>query len=288
MQLTVGSTTVTSVVEQPLTFVRHLLPDATREAVAEIGWLRPHFVDDEERMLGLVQTFVIEHEGAVIVVDTCVGDAKRIPGIDRWSHQTTGFLERFRAAGFDPDTVDLVLCTHMHMDHVGWNTTPDGEGGWVPTFPHARHLFDRTEFEHFVGEAEADPEAMDGCVMAESVGPIVAAGLHELVDAPCEVLPGIRLFPTPGHTPGHVSIEITSDGEAAVITGDALHHPCQIARPDWHATPDHDPPGASATRRALIARCRDTGARMIGTHFAEPVHGTVVPDGDGHRLLVDP
>lgn len=297
----IGEARITAVVEQALT-MDGLISKARPETLGEIGWLRPHFVDEAGRMLGLVQCFVIELGGKVTVVDTCVGDGKDLPSDPAWDHQHFGLIEKMRAAGFDPDGVDMVLCTHLHLDHVGINTRLE-DGAWVPTFPNARYLFARTEYEYWKAEAEAEPvdpatldkpfekyragfAATQRLVHAQSVEPVMRAGLAELVDAPCEPLPGIRLVPTAGHTPGHVSVEVSSGGEAALITGDAFHHPCQIARADWATVADYDRDASSATRRRMLEELEASGALMLGTHFAEPTAGCIVRDGDSWRLEV--
>ena len=303
MQRSLGSSRITSIREQDLTGINDLLRGATPDAVDTIGWLRPHFVDGEGVLLGLVQAFVLEHDGRLIVIDTCVGNGKDVPVVPEWTGLQTDFLERFRSAGFEPADVDVVLCTHLHLDHVGWNTYHDGEH-WLPTFPNARHLFNRAEYEFWQGEAnetyvptEGESERLIAVrqmfaetqvnVQRDSVQPIVDAGLAEFVEAPCELFPGLRLIPTPGHTPGHVSVEITSDGSRALVTGDSFHHPCQIAHPEWAAIPDSDQTQSTATRRAVLADVAGTDVLLIGTHFAEPVCGHVVADGDSYRLVTE-
>lgn len=303
MQWQVGEARITAVVEQSLT-MDGLISKARPETLGEIAWLRPHFVDEEGRMLGLVQCFVIEMGSHLVVVDTCVGDDKDLPSDENWNRKHFGLLNKFRDAGFDPQSVDLVLCTHLHLDHVGINTRLE-DGEWVPTFSNARYLFARSEYEYWKAEAEAeqpDPETLDSAferyragfqatqrlVHEQSVEPVMRAGLAELVDPhneqEREPLPGIRLVPTSGHTPGHVSVEISSNGEAALITGDAFHHPCQIARADWATVADYDRDASSATRRRMLDELEASGALMLGTHFAEPTAGRIVRDGETFRL----
>lgn len=301
MHWQIGEARITAVVEQNLV-MEGLISKAKPDALAEIDWLAPHFVDEKGRMVGLVQCFVIETGGKVIVVDTCVGDDKDLPSDPAWNRKTFGLLDKFRAAGFDAEAVDFVLCTHLHLDHVGINTRLEG-GEWVPTFPNARYLFARSEYEYWKAEAEAEPvdpvtlespferyragfQRTQKCVHEQSVEPVMRAGLAELVDPPCEVAPGVRLVPTTGHTPGHVSVELSSGGEAALITGDAFHHPCQIARADWATVADFDREASSATRRRMLQELEASGALMLGTHFAEPTAGRVVRDGDTWRLDV--
>lgn len=300
MDITVGAARITNIVEQDLHNLYQLLPDAKRDAVREIDWLVPNFAAADGTMLGLIQAMIVELDGKTLVVDCCIGDHKNIPAIPQWTDLQTGFLERFRTAGFDPNGVDYVLCTHMHMDHVGWNTYYDG-AAWKPTFPNARYLFARDEMHAFMAEATAPAgdldsaktqlEALpillqmtDAAILQQSVQPILDAGLAELVDVPHTPLPGVTLVPTPGHTAGHVSIRIESQGASALITGDSFHHPCQIARPDWASIADADTARSSATRKQLLAEHADTPTLIIGTHFCEPVYGRIVESDDGYRF----
>jgi glyoxylase-like metal-dependent hydrolase (beta-lactamase superfamily II) len=300
MKTRVGSTVITSVYEQDLPGLSSLIPGAQPDAISEIPWLRPNFVDAEGQLRAVVQSFVVEHNGRLIVVDTCVGDNKDVPVMEAWSHNQTGFLGRFEKAGFDPASVDYVMYTHMHVDHVGWNTYLDNDT-WKATFPNARHLFSRVELDHTAAvSAEPIPDlgaAGDESerfaarfyqtqvnVYNESIMPLIDAGLADVVDAPCEPLPGLKLVPSPGHTPGHVIVEIESRGENAIIAGDSFHHPCQIAHPEWAALPDSDQDASVDTRRKILPEIADTATLLIGSHFAEPVVGQIVSDGPTYRF----
>jgi glyoxylase-like metal-dependent hydrolase (beta-lactamase superfamily II) len=154
------------------------------------------------------------------------------------------------------------------------------DGRWVPTFRNARYLLGRTEWEHWSREDDADTRQ----ILGDSVRPVFDAGQVDLVESDHRLCDEIRLEPTPGHTPGHVSVRIASRGEEAVITGDLMHHPCQIARPDWCAVVDSDRDQALETRRSFLARYADTPTLVIGTHFAGPTAGHLVRDGDAYRL----
>jgi glyoxylase-like metal-dependent hydrolase (beta-lactamase superfamily II) len=169
----------------------------------------------------------------------------------------------------------------LHMDHVGWNTRLEG-GKWVPTFPKASYLFGRIEWDHW----NANREGHAVRVMEQSVDPVVQAGLHRLVETDHEVCDEVRLEPSPGHTPGHVSVRIASAGMEAVITGDLLHHPAQIARPEWGCIADVNAEQAEATRRTFVQRHADAPTLVIGSHFAGPVAGRIVRDGGSFRLVV--
>jgi glyoxylase-like metal-dependent hydrolase (beta-lactamase superfamily II) len=190
----------------------------------------------------------------------------------------TPFLTDLADAGFPRDEVDTVICTHLHFDHVGWNTMlVDGE--WVPTFPNARYLLCRDEWEHW------DAEGAGGyaSTIDDAVRPVVDAGLADLVPSDHRVTDEIRLEATPGHTPGHVAVHVESGGRHALITGDLAHHPVQFAEPDWFADPDTDRAQSAATRRRLLAEHGDRDVLVIGTHFAPPRSGRLVTDGDGAR-----
>jgi len=257
-------------------FGRFILPDATPERVRPISWLRP-FLDDDGQLILSVHALVVDSCGRRIMVDTCLGNDKERP-LPAWNMRSGSFLADLAAAGAPRESVDCVLCTHLHVDHVGWNTMRV-EDGWAPTFPNARYLFGRKEWEYWKDQ----PEEF-GPVISDSVRPILDAGLADLVDTDHELTDEVRLEPTPGHTPGHVSVRIRSAGEEAVITGDMMHHPCQIARPGWSAAPDHDAELGRKTRRDFLESCAGAPVLVIGTHFAAPTAGRIVRDGDAYRL----
>ena len=283
MRWTIGRVTVTKVTEMEVTGgSRFLLPQATREAILPIAWLRPHFADAEGRLRMSIHAFVVETPTHRIVVDTCLGNDKqgrRIPG---WNNLALPFLSDLAAAGYARESIDIVLCTHLHVDHVGWNTMKQNDR-WVPTFPNARYLFGRAEYADWTGPHDRDDIRT---VFADSVQPILDAGLAELIDPDHRIGEEISLIPTPGHTPGHVSLRIASDGAEGLITGDFLHHPCQIAHPDWASTADWDAAAANATRRRMYAALADRPVLILGTHFAGATAGHLVSDGDGWRLQV--
>jgi glyoxylase-like metal-dependent hydrolase (beta-lactamase superfamily II) len=275
----VGSVSITKIVEiEAASSARWLLPQATRENLLQVPWLQPHFCNAEGRVIMSVHMFVIEADGMRIAVDTCVGNDKR-RSIPAWDARQGPFLQDLEAAGFPTDSIDRVLCTHLHVDHVGWNTRLQN-GAWVPTFRKARYLFGRAEFEHWSRAGDAGDQA----VLQDSVLPVVEAGLVVLVDGDHAVCPSIALEPTPGHTPGHVSVYIRSQGEQAVITGDMLHHPVQCAHPEWNSSADVEPERAIETRRSFLARHAGTPTLVLGTHFAGPTAGRIVRDGDAYRL----
>jgi glyoxylase-like metal-dependent hydrolase (beta-lactamase superfamily II) len=283
MQWRIGDATITKVVELEATGgSRFILPDATRDAVLGIDWLHPHFMDADGRLIMSIHALIVETPDRRIIVDTCLGNDKQraIPG---WHMRTGPFLDDLAGAGYPRESIDTVLCTHLHVDHVGWNTILV-DGKWVPTFPNARYLIGRQEFDHWKGHGPANTRGDDP--FSDSVKPVFDAGLVDFVESDHGICPEIRLEPTPGHTPGHVSVRISSKGEEALITGDVMHHPCQMAHPEWASAADSDADQARATRQALLDRCADAPLLVIGTHFAGPTAGHVVRDGRVYRFDV--
>jgi glyoxylase-like metal-dependent hydrolase (beta-lactamase superfamily II) len=281
MKWRVGEVTVTKIVELEVTGgSRFILPQATREAVLPIGWLQPDFADELGRLRMSIHAFVVETPSRRIIVDTCLGNDKEGRRIPTWNKLQTSFLADLAAAGYAWETIDTVICTHLHVDHVGWNTMLV-DGNWVPTFPNARYLMGRAEFDHWTSQREREDMA---AILADSVSPVREAGLVDLVETDHRICDEVGLVPTLGHTPGHVSVQIASQGEEALITGDFMHHPCQIARPDWSSTADSDPAEAQRTRERMLTRLSATPILVIGTHFAGRTAGRIVRDADAFRL----
>jgi glyoxylase-like metal-dependent hydrolase (beta-lactamase superfamily II) len=279
----VGAVKITRVVEIDLPIahsVEHpFLVEATPEALRAMPWLYPNYVDEQDRLRLSIHALLVEAPGLRLVVDTCIGNDKVRPGMLGKDPLSTNFLQQLDDLGWRRDSVDAVVCTHLHVDHVGWNTMLEG-GKWVPTFPNARYLIGRTELAHWRGETDREM----GEILADSVQPILDAGLAELVEMDHVISPEIRLVPTPGHTPGHVSVLIESEGQSAVITGDMTHHPCQMGHPDWAPPFDTDRGASSAMRRAMFAQWADRPILVIGTHYAAPTAGHVVTDGEAFRF----
>jgi glyoxylase-like metal-dependent hydrolase (beta-lactamase superfamily II) len=279
----VGAVKITRVVEleMPVAYsAEHpFLADATPEALRKMPWLYPNFVDAEDRMRLSIHALLVEAPGLRLVVDTCVGNDKVRPGLIGKKPLSTNFLQQMEEIGWTRDSVDTVVCTHLHVDHVGWNTMLE-DGKWVPTFPKARYLMGKTELEHW----RANDEGETGEILADSVQPILDAGLAQLVDMDHVLSPEVRLIPTPGHTPGHVSVMIESEGQSAVITGDMTHHPCQMAHPDWSPPFDSDQKAGAAMRRRMFAQWADQPILVIGTHYAGPTAGHVKTDGAAFRF----
>jgi glyoxylase-like metal-dependent hydrolase (beta-lactamase superfamily II) len=275
--ITIGNITITPVFEiEAGGIIQEGIPNATLEAVKQIDWLRPNYADTNGKLKAQVQSFLVEVGGKKIVVDGCCGDGRDRPNLPVWANMHSGFMDRFKQV-WQPEDVDIVICTHLHFDHVGWNTTLV-DGKWTPTFPNAEYIFCEREFSYWNSKPEKELED-DRMGFAESVLPIYEAGLAKLVPDDHRMSSQISFIPTPGHTPGHVAVLIESDGHSAVICGDALHHPCQIAHPEWGTDQ------ANQSRRDLLERFADSDTLFIGAHFADPVAGKIVKDKEGFKLI---
>ncbi len=279
----VGEVKITRVLEMEMPVAYHerhpFLAEATPSALATMPWLYPHYVTPEGDLRLSIHALLVDAPGLRLVVDTCIGNDRPRQFLRR-QPLSTPFLADLEAAGWPRESVEAVVCTHLHVDHVGWNTMLV-DGRWTSTFPKARYLIGEREFDYW--NAEGDEEQQE--ILADSVRPLFDAGLVDLV-APDHVLSAeVRLIPTPGHTPGHVSVAIESGGERALITGDLMHHPCQMAHPDWSPPFDVDRAASEATRRAFLEAAADTPVLVVGTHFAAPTAGRVVRDGAAYRLV---
>lgn len=277
---TVGDVRVTKVLElEPRWPWSVLLPEA-EEVYEKVDWLQPDFVDDKGRMKLSIHALVVESQGRTMIVDTCVGNGKSRPTTPPFHERDGEFLADLARVGVAAEEVDVVICTHLHVDHVGWNTRLV-DGAWVPTFPNARYLFVRREYEHW-----RDTPQEYGPVFEDSIAPIVDAGLADLVEPDHRVNDEVWLEPTAGHTPGHCSVRIASRGEEAVITGDMMHHPVQCAEPEWCSSFDTDQKQGLETRRSFLERYGDSDVRIIGTHFATPTLGHIAREGRGWLFRV--
>lgn len=261
-----------------------LLPGATPEVVAGIDWLTPSFAGPDHRLRLAVHTFALEIGGLRVLVDTGIGNGKTRAN-PAWHQLDTAYLERLTAAGFAPESVDYVIVTHLHADHVGWNTRPGPEGSWRPTFPRARYVTAAAEDAYW---SRVDMEESRRQMLDDSVEPVRAHGLLDLVDVAeggTQLLPGLTLLPTPGHTPGQIAVALSSGGHRAVITGDCVHHPVQLADPTLCSCVDVDPEAAVRTRIRLLAELAGTQTLLLGSHFPPPTAGLVRREGDGFRLV---
>lgn len=246
----------------------------------EVRQILEHFVPgcihvESGRLILPFQGFLLKTPDHIILVDSCVGNHKTIPSHPDWHQRSDSrFMSALSAAGVTPTDIDYVLCTHLHTDHVGWNTRLE-DGRWVPTFPNARYIMPSADEVHY--------RTLGNNTYHESILPVIAAGQAELAQADHRLGDYVSLLPTPGHTAGHVSVLITCGSAKAVITGDAFHSTAQCWHPDWHFAFDADPEQAVVSRRALLESCSESNLLVLGSHFALPSIGHVQADKDGFR-----
>jgi glyoxylase-like metal-dependent hydrolase (beta-lactamase superfamily II) len=273
----VGAVRVDRVVEFQDAFLKPLqmFADATAADIAsQLDWLAPQFYDPvRDAIVTSVQAFLIRTRGKAVVVDTCSGDCKERKG-PHFHQQRRDWLGKVVALGVSPDKVDYVICTHFHVDHVGWNTRLEN-GRWVPTFPNARYLFVREEWDYWrsaegIRSMEFTGNYMDDCVL-----PIVEAGLADFVTMDHELFPEVRLIPAAGHTPGLVCVDIRSSGNRLVLAADLLHSPLQCVFPEWGSRFCADAQGAARTRIRLLSDWANSGTAFLPTHFPAPSAGFV-------------
>ena len=273
---TIGSVTVTRV-EELLGFA-DMRPEQyfvgfEREVLERhLGWLVPdHYSPQHDRLITSVHSWLIRTGRHTILLDCCAGNHKDRPFSPRFHQLNTPFLERLRAAGAAPEDIDIVLCTHLHADHVGWNTVLS-DGRWVPTFPNAKYLFSRKENAFW--DAKRNAEYVD------SVLPVVEAGQAVLLDGSHAIDERMMIEPSPGHTPGHVILKLAERGERAVFCGDVIHHPLQVYAPHWNHFACELPDESRATRRRVLENCAADGALLFPTHFGAP-HVVSIHDAAG-------
>jgi len=285
--LSIGDVSIATVVESqrvPMSF-SEFLPDAAaaREVLeAARPWLEPRFADLAAGVGFLdFHSYLVRTPRHVILIDTCIGDDKERGGHKFFHRLKTPWLANLRAAGVAPEQVDFVMCTHMHADHIGWNTRLV-DGRWVPTFPNARYVFARTEYEHRRRNWETDAGAGYGA-FADSVLPVVDSGQALIVDDGHDLDGHFTVLPAPGHTPGNVVLQLQSRGERGVFCGDVLHHPIQVAHPEWSAAFCEDRVQSARTRRHFVAANADTGTLVIPAHFPTPTVGRIRSDGSRWR-----
>lgn len=279
-QVRIGDIHIHRIVEMegPFLPVGRMFPDATAEAIApHRPWLEPWaLTPDSGELILPVQSYLMKTSHHTILVDTCVGNHKSNRFFEPWFNRSDNvWMNGLAAAGVQPGDIDFVLCTHLHLDHCGWNTRLV-DGRWQPTFPNAKYLFAREEFDHRSTVADS--------TFVENIVPVMEAGQDVLVAMDHALDDEVWLTPTPGHTPGHVSIHLASKGQAAVMMGDLMHSPVQCAQPDWHAVSDADPVLARTTRHAFLDQHVETDTIILTAHFPSPSVGHVVAKGDAFRF----
>jgi glyoxylase-like metal-dependent hydrolase (beta-lactamase superfamily II) len=251
-----------------------------------LSWLVPdHYSPEHDRLVTSVHSWLIRTDRHTILVDSCAGNHKDRPGFARFHQLDTPYLARLRAAGAAPEDIDIVLCTHLHADHVGWNTMLR-DGRWVPTFPNAKYLFSRTENE--IGNpdrnpaAEADPQR--NRAYRDSVLPVIEAGLAVPLDGAHAIGDALLVEPAPGHTPGHVILKVTDRDKHGVVCGDVIHHPLQVYAPHWNSGFCELPDQARITRRRVLEHCAEHNALLFPVHFGAPHVAAIRQAGDAFSL----
>jgi len=281
--LSIGDVTITSIIERdgpwrtPEVMFPAYDPVIGRKHIAELD---PVVFDHTSgKMVITYQTFVVRTPGHTILVDTCTGEDKGYPAPMDFPKQP--WLDNFAAAGLRFEDIDYVFCTHLHIDHCGWNTRLLN-GRWVPTFPKAKYIFHKDEYAHWEA-ATARGESPPGNVWTFNCRPIVEAGQALLVDDTYELDGTFSLTPTPGHSPHHCCVDIRSRGQHAVVTGDMMHHALQCREPAWSTIFDTDTKAAEQSRRKFLGRVADTSTLILPIHFPSPTVGRVAADGERFR-----
>ena len=270
----IGDTVITRIEESIRTSFtpQVLFPSFDPEAVERHRhWLVPdHFDATEGKFRTSVHSFLVRTPRHVVLIDTCGGNHKNRPYLPRFHQQDIPWLSRLAAAGVTPEQVDYVMCTHLHCDHIGWNTQLR-DGRWVPTFPNAKYLFHRKEVNRW---NPAHPSFFHAphneFVWEDSILPVIAAGQAVEIEDGHVLDETLTVEPAPGHTLGHVRIRLASHGRQAMFSGDVMHVPLQVYYPEWHTSLDDDPLLGIASRRALLETCAETGALLLPTHFVAP------------------
>ena len=281
LRFEIGDVTVTEIrdlprFEIPLTT---LFPGSDPERLApDMAWLSPDFVDGGLVRL-VIRSWLLQLNGRTILIDACVGDHKERPARPEWHRRSDGtWLSALAACGLAPQDIDIVFCTHLHADHVGWNTRLE-DGRWVPTFPNARYITSRTEFEFWQNEVARQDGPVGHGSFEDSVLPVMEAGRMDLVDDGWQLTDGLVLRPSPGHTPGHMSLDLARGGGRGVFCGDAIHSPVQILVPEWSSAFCSDPARARATRLSLLEDLAGTDTLLVPMHFGGAGRCRVGHDG---------
>jgi len=283
-----GGIKVRRIVEQEAPFfpVHDFFPSFTKEMLAENShWLQPRFVDADGKLILCIQSYVIETAHHKILVDTCVGNHKPRPHRPFWDMmQSDRYEKNLAAAGLTVNDIDFVMCTHLHVDHVGWNTRLEN-GRWVPTFPKARYIFSDRELEFWTERHKQAPEA--AAWIADSVLPVVEAGRVDIVKSDYAFNDLVQLIPAPGHTIDQYNVLAGKPGRDALVTGDMVHSPIQMRYPEVGMMSDWDSKIAGETRKRIFSRFCDTSTLICTGHFPSPSTGRITHDKDGHFKFVD-
>ena len=275
----IGKATLTRIEETYLAVYpsRDIFPELTEALFKEHGhWLAPDHYDPETDKIKLsVHSWLLQLDGHKILIDGCCGNQKSRPQRPFWNMLDTPWLDRLAAAGARPDEIDLVMCTHLHHDHVGWNTQLR-DGKWVPTFPNARYVFSKLDFDYF-HNLDSDPanRPAEFGSFRECVMPVVEAGRADLVTGPHRLNEFIEIMPAGGHSPGHFYFRLNVGGSRGMITGDVFHHLLQVYYPDWNFPKNSDAQEARVSRRRVFDEAAASDAMVFPGHVGAPFAGHI-------------
>jgi glyoxylase-like metal-dependent hydrolase (beta-lactamase superfamily II) len=281
LTLKAGDLTIHRIIEQETTFLpaQELFPELTGEVLAEnrAALKAAKALDDNDTLILCFQSYVVKTPHHTILIDSCIGNDKPRPTRPKWNMKTDDTYARaMKDAGISVEDIDYVMCTHLHVDHVGWNTRLEN-GKWVPTFPKARYIFAKGEYDYWVGQHEK----AEVPVIGDSVLPVVAANKAEIVGNDFTIGDHVKILPTPGHTPGHVAFTFGRAKEDAVFSGDLIHSPLQLRYPEMPLKFDVDPTQAAKTRRSFLERYCDSDTLCCTAHFPSPSAGKIRRKGNG-------
>jgi glyoxylase-like metal-dependent hydrolase (beta-lactamase superfamily II) len=284
----VGSVTVTRIEEQigigsmP---IERFMVGFDREALnRHVKWLAPnHYSPEHDRLISSIHSWVLRTDRHVILVDGCCGNHKERPWNERFHRLDTPWLDNLRAAGVEPEAIDIVLCTHLHADHVGWNTQLR-DGRWVPTFPNAQYLFSDREDARWNPQRNAAIPPARRVLYEDSVLPVIEAGLARLIEGEHAIDDSLQVQPAPGHTPGQVVLRLDSNDKRGLFCADVLHSAIQVYEPSWNSAYCEDAEQARATRRRVLEQCAAENALLFPTHFGAPFVAAIRRTGEGFAL----
>jgi glyoxylase-like metal-dependent hydrolase (beta-lactamase superfamily II) len=270
--------------EGPFREPEHLFPSAVPEAIqATRTYADPHYFDQaENKLIMAFHGILVRTPRSLILVDACLGNKKHRPFVPEWHMRSGPFIEDMASVGVSVDQIDYVLCTHLHADHVGWNTQLV-DGRWVPTFPNATYLFGREECEFWEDDPEANHHSWE-----DSVHPVFEAKQGKIVESHFEIEPGVSLVPAFGHSPGHVMLKLDDGTTVAYVIGDVIHHPVQVEHPEWSSQFCWNAEMAGTQRTSLLETVADTDQWLIPAHFPTPTAVRITSDKHGFWLGEDP
>src|SRR5215469_15304496 len=287
LKFSAGDLTIHRIIEQEVPFfpALELLPDLTPDRLAENrDWMKKiRAIDDNDVLILCFQSYIIKTPHHTILIDSCIGNDKQRPGRPNWHEKKDdSYMSALKAAGLTVNDIDYVMCTHLHVDHVGWNTRLEN-GRWVPTFPKAKYVMADRELAYWTQKEKDGPSGVPW--ITDSVLPIVEAKRAQIVKSDFTLNESIQFIPTPGHTIDHYSVLVGQPGHDALITGDMIHSPIQGKYPELGMRADYDSRQAGQTRRKVFERFCDTSTVMCVVHFPSPSTGRVRRWDNGYKFV---